>query len=262
MSTLTAIDLCKRFDGVVAVANVSLTVEAGERRLLIGPNGAGKTTLFNMLSGTFAASSGSVVLFDRDITLLPAYARARLGLARTFQITNLFPRLTVRENILLALQAGDPAAFSLGRRMRANRNLFAAAEKLLQDWGLVAIADKLTREIAYGEQRQIDVLLAMAMQPKVLLLDEPTAGLSAAEVVRVVGMIRSLPREVTIVMIEHDMDVAFEVADRISVLHQGRLIAEGDGEAIRNHPQVREIYLGLDEPRNAQASAMAGTRRC
>jgi branched-chain amino acid transport system ATP-binding protein len=169
-----------------------------------------------------------------------------MGLARTFQITNLFPHLTVLENVLLALQAMDDTAFSLLRRMRANDHLFRAAGALLDSWGLAAIADRTAKDISYGEKRQVDVILGMAMQPKVLLLDEPTAGLSAAEVVRVVGMIRSLPRDVTILMIEHDMDVAFELADRITVLHQGRLIAEGDRDAIRNNPQVNEIYLGAE----------------
>jgi branched-chain amino acid transport system ATP-binding protein len=246
MSALIANNLSRSFGGLRAVSNVSFTVETGERHLIIGPNGAGKTTLFNVLSGALAASSGSVILFGRDITQLPTHARARMGLARTFQITNLFPRLTVLENVLLALQAGDDNAFSLHRRMHANRQLFHSADALLEKWDLAAIAGKAAGEIAYGEQRQIDLILAIATQPKVLLLDEPTAGLSAAEVVRVVGIIRSLPPEITILMIEHDMDVAFELADRITVLHQGCLIAEGDIETIRNDPQVREIYLGAD----------------
>jgi branched-chain amino acid transport system ATP-binding protein len=246
MSALVAADLSRSFGGVQAVSNVSFTVETGERHLIIGPNGAGKTTLFNVLAGALAASSGSVILFGRDITRLPTYERACMGLARTFQITNLFPRLTVLENVLLALQAGDDNAFSLHRRMQANRQLFHSADALLKKWDLTAIAGKAAGEIAYGEQRQIDLILAIATQPKLLLLDEPTAGLSAAEVVRVVGMIRSLPLEITILMIEHDMDVAFELADRITVLHQGCLIADGDVETIRNDPQVREIYLGAD----------------
>ena len=246
MSALVVTGVSRNFDGVQALSDVSITVEPGERRLIIGANGAGKTTLFNMLSGALAVSSGRVILFGCDITQLPAYERARMGLARTFQITNLFPRLTVLENVLLALQVADKSAFSLYRRMRDNRHLFHSADALLEEWGLAAIAGKAAKEISYGQQRQIDLILAMAGQPKVLLLDEPTAGLSAAEVVRVVGMVRSLPREMTILMIEHDMDVAFGLADRITVLHQGRLIAEGDVEAIRNHPQVKEIYLGTD----------------
>lgn len=246
MSALIIEGLSRNFGGVQALSDVSLTVEPGERRLIIGPNGAGKTTLFNMLSGAFAVSSGRVMLFGRDITQLPAYERAKMGLARTFQITNLFPRLTVLENVLLALQAADDSAFSLHRRMRAQHHLFHNANALLAEWGLAAIAGRPAKEISYGEQRQIDLILAMAVQPKVLLLDEPTAGLSAAEVVRVVGMVRSLPKDITILMIEHDMDVAFELADRITVLHQGRIIAEGDVEAIRNDPKVTEIYLGAD----------------
>lgn len=246
MSALIIEAVSRNFGGVQALCDVSFAVEAGERRLIIGPNGAGKTTLFNMLSGALAVSSGRVMLFGRDITDLPAYERAKMGLARTFQITNLFPRLTVLENVLLALQASDDSAFSLHRRMRANHRLFHDADALLEKWGLTAIAGQPAKQISYGEQRQIDLILAMAVQPKVLLLDEPTAGLSAAEVVRVVAMVRSLPKEITILMIEHDMDVAFDLADRITVLHQGRLIAEGDVEAIRNHPQVTEIYLGAD----------------
>ena len=171
-----------------------------------------------------------------------------MGLARTFQITNLFPRLTVLENILLALQATDHRHFAMHQQMGANHALVSGkADALLERWNLTLNRRTAAKEISYGEQRQIDLILAMAVQPKVLLLDEPTAGLSAAEVVRVVGMIRSLPKEMTILMIEHDMDVvAFDLADRIAVLHQGRLIAEGDVETIRNDPHVTEIYLGAD----------------
>jgi branched-chain amino acid transport system ATP-binding protein len=246
MSALVVSDVSRNFGGVQALSNVSFEVARGERRLIIGPNGAGKTTLFNLLSGVLAVSDGKVMLFDRDITNLPPYERAHMGLARTFQITNLFPRLSVLENILLALQAADKSAFSMLTWMRANRPLFHNAESLLQEWGLAAIAGRAAREISYGEQRQIDLILAMAMRPKVLLLDEPTAGLSAAEVVRVVGMVRSLPKDMTILMIEHDMDVAFALADRITVLHQGRLIAEGGVATIRNDPHVSAIYLGAD----------------
>ncbi len=246
MSTLDVQGLSRNFGGVHALSDVSFTVGPGERRLIIGPNGAGKTTLFNMLSGAFPVSDGSIMMFGHDITRLPAYARARLGLARTFQITNLFPRLSVLDNVLLALQAADAQAFSLYRPRRAAGHLFLRAESLLDEWGLAAIATRPAMEISYGEQRQIDILLAMAVQPRVLLLDEPTAGLSAAEVVRVVGMVRSLPREMTILMIEHDMDIAFDLADRITVLHQGRVIAEGGSEEIRGDPRVSEIYLGAE----------------
>jgi branched-chain amino acid transport system ATP-binding protein len=247
MSALIVSDVSRNFGGVQALSNISFEVEPGERRLIIGPNGAGKTTLFNMLSGALPVSDGTVTLFGRDITDLPAYERARLGLSRTFQITNLFPRLSVLENILLALQVTEIGAASLFRRMRTNRPLYQRADALLNEWNLTAIAGQTAKSLSYGEQRQIDLILAMALQPKVLLLDEPTAGLSAAEVVRVVGMIRSLSKDITILMIEHNMDVAFDLADRISVLHQGRLIAEGDVDSIRGDPHVTEIYLGADE---------------
>jgi branched-chain amino acid transport system ATP-binding protein len=238
--------LSRNFGGLRALSNVSFAIEPGERRLIIGPNGAGKTTLFNILSGALTASSGRVTLFDRDVTPLPPYERAKMGLARTFQITNVFPRLTVLENVLLALQAADGSAFSMHRRMRDNAPLFAQARAFLDQWNLSAVAARPAKAISYGEQRLLDLLLAMAMQPKVLLLDEPTAGLSAAEVVRVVGFIRGLPKEITIAMIEHDMDVAFDLAERITVLHQGCVIAEGDVDAIRNNAVVAEIYLGAD----------------
>ena len=248
MIALAVNDLSRSFGGVRALSNISFEVEQGERRLIIGPNGAGKTTLFNMLSGAYPVSGGTVTLFGRDITDLAAYRRARMGLSRTFQITNLFPRLSILENVLLALQATDDNALSLFRRMRGNAALYRRADALLQEWNLTAIAGRAARQISYGEQRQVDLILAMALNPKVLLLDEPTAGLSAAEVVRVVAMIRSLSKEMTILMIEHDMDVAFTLADRICVLHQGRLIADGDAETVRRDPRVTEIYLGSDEP--------------
>lgn len=247
MSALTLQDLSRNFGGVQALSNVSLEVKPGERRLIIGPNGAGKTTLFNIVAGAFPASGGTVTLFDRDITGLPAFERARLGLSRTFQITNLFPRLTVRENVLLALQATEKDSFSLLRRVRNNRKLFQNIDVLLQEWNLTAIAEQAAKAVSYGEQRQIDLILAIALKPRVLLLDEPTAGLSAAEVIRVVGMISSLPKDMTVLMIEHDIDVAFGLAHRISVLHQGRLIAEGDPDTIRGDTQVSEIYLGEEE---------------
>jgi len=245
MNALEVHALSKRFGGVQAVSDISISVAPGERRLIIGPNGAGKTTFFNMLAGAITVSSGTIHLFGRDITTLAAHQRARMGLARTFQITNLFPRLSVRENLLLALQAADEAAFSIGRPRSANRAMHVRAAHLLEEWQLTGIAERAAREISYGEKRQVDLLLAMAVQPRILLLDEP---LSAAEAVRIVGMVRSLPRDMTILMIEHDMDLAFDLVDRIAVLHQGRLIAEGNGDEIRGHPKVSEIYLGVDDP--------------
>lgn len=246
MTALSVASVCQNFEGVQALANVSFEVAPGERRLIIGPNGAGKTTLFNILAGSYAASSGQIALFGCDITRLPAYARARLGLSRTFQITNLFYRLTVLENILLALQAGKGATPPFLRLLRKDHALLTRANALLEQWELSEFARHAAQDISYGQQRLLDILLAMAVEPRVLLLDEPTAGLSAAEVPRVKAILRRLPRDTTVLMIEHDMDVAFELADCITVLHQGRLLAEGNVEAIRNNPQVTEIYLGSD----------------
>lgn len=246
MMALSVLDISRNFEGVQALANVSFDVGPGERRLIIGPNGAGKTTLFNILAGFFPASSGRVVLFGDDITHLPAYKRARLGLSRTFQITNVFRRLTVLENVLLALQAARRATLPVLRPMPADRELLVQAGALLDHWGLTELATHPAQDVSYGQQRQLDILLAIAVEPKVLLLDEPTAGLSAAEVPRVMAVLRGLPRDTTVLMIEHDMDVAFELADRITVLHQGRLLAEGGVEAIRGNPQVTEIYLGSE----------------
>jgi branched-chain amino acid transport system ATP-binding protein len=244
MAALQVSHLSKRFGGVDAVVDVSLAIEEGERRVMIGPNGAGKTTLFHCIAGTQLPSSGSVTLFGGDITRLPPYARARAGLARTFQITNLFPTLTVEENVLLAVAAGEKVG--LIRPMRAYRGMYERASRLLEQWGLAEKPQRQVRHLSYGEQRQLELALALAGSPRLLLLDEPTAGLSASETARVVAMVRSLPREITLLMIEHDMDVAFELADRITVLHQGRIVVEGDAAAIRANPQVAEIYLGVE----------------
>lgn len=247
MSAALAVrDLTKEFGGVQALDGVTLTVEPGERRAVIGPNGAGKTTLFHSISGTLYPSAGSIFLFGQEITRTAPHRRARLGMARTFQITNLFPRLTVLENVMLALQGVAAGDIGPLRQLIASRLPLAEAERLLERWGLAASAQRTVRLLSYGEQRQIELVLALAGSPRVLLLDEPTAGLSPAETARVVSMIHSLPREITILMIEHDMDVAFELAERITVLHQGRVIAEGDRDTIKAHPQVSEIYLGFE----------------
>jgi branched-chain amino acid transport system ATP-binding protein len=246
MTALAVRDLSKSYGGVHALTRVSFSVASGERRAVIGPNGAGKTTLFHSISGTILPSSGSIAFFDRDITALPPDRRAGLGMARTFQVTNLFSRLTVLKNVLLAVAAAEGVGFGLIRPMTGYRDVQEKAERLLENWGLTARAYDEVRHLSYGEQRQIELVLALAGAPKLLLLDEPTAGLSAAETSRVVAMVHSLPSTMTLLMIEHDMDVAFELADRILVLHQGQVVAEGDEQAVRAHPRVNEIYLGED----------------
>jgi branched-chain amino acid transport system ATP-binding protein len=246
MTALAVEDVSKNFGGVSALSNVSLDIAPGERRVLLGPNGAGKTTLFHTISGNVAPSAGRITLFGTDITRLRPERRARLGLARTFQITNLFPRLTVLDSVLLALEGASGRGMRLLASLAGDRDLDRRARELLDRWGLVDAAPRVVRTLSYGEQRQLEIALALAGKPRLLLLDEPTAGLSPAETRRVVAMVHELPRDMTIVMIEHDMDVAFELADRIAVMHQGHLIAEGDQAAIRANQQVTDIYLGAD----------------
>ena len=240
--------LVKNFGGLRALDGVTLRVEPGERRAIIGPNGAGKTTLFNIITGLLAPTAGRILLDGREITGLPPHRRAQLGLGRTFQITNLFPKLSVRDNVLLAVQAGDPARFTLHRPVEAYPHLFREAEALVERWGLRDRAAQPVRFLSHGEQRQVELLLALAVRPKVLLLDEPAAGLSPAETAALAGIIRGLPRETTILLIEHDMDVAFALADRVSVLHYGGVVAEGVPDAVRRDPQVGAIYLGTAAP--------------
>jgi len=246
MTALAVDNVSKNFGGVAALSNVSLGIEPGERRVLLGPNGAGKTTLFHTISGNVAPSAGRIMLFGADITRLRPDRRAQLGLARTFQITNLFPRLTVLDSVLLALDGASGRGMRLLRSPSTDRDMDLQAYRLLDRWGLTEAAPRVVRTLSYGEQRQLEIALALAGKPRLLLLDEPTAGLSPAETRRVVAMVHELPRDMTILMIEHDMDVAFELADRIAVMHQGRLIAEGDRAAIRTNQQVTDIYLGAE----------------
>jgi branched-chain amino acid transport system ATP-binding protein len=246
MTALVVDNVSKNFGGVAALSGVSLAIAPGERRVLLGPNGAGKTTLFHTISGNVALSAGRIMLFGDDITRLRPDRRARLGLARTFQITNLFPRLTALDSVLLALDGAGGHGIRLLHSPAADRDMDVQAKELLDRWGLAEAAPRIVRTLSYGEQRQLEIALALAGKPRLLLLDEPTAGLSPAETRRVVAMVHELPRDMTILMIEHDMDVAFELADRIAVMHQGRLIAEGDQAAIRANQQVTDIYLGAE----------------
>ena len=223
---------------------VSLSVRPGERRALIGPNGAGKTTLFNLVSGALAVSSGTIRLFDRDITAMPPHRRAALGLARTFQINNLFPALTVLDNCLLAVQALTRTKFSMLRPLARYPALAARARETLEAVGLGDRVDAVVRNLSHGEQRQLEIALALAGRPRVLLLDEPTAGLSPAESHLMARLLRTLDPAMTVLMIEHDMDIALEMAESVTVLHYGRVIADGPRDDVKADPLVREIYLG------------------
>ena len=247
MTALEIENLTHTFGGLTALADVSLAVAPGERLAIIGPNGAGKTTLFNLITGMFRPAAGRIRLFGQDVTRLTVHRRARLGLARTFQISTLFPKLTVLDSVLLAVQGLDPARFVLHRRRTSYEHLRKRAESLLSEWRLADRAHQVTRQLSYGEQRQVELILALAGSPKVLLLDEPTAGLSPAETASVAQMIRRFSRETTILLIEHDMDVALDLVDRVTVLVQGRVLAEGSKDAIRSDPKVAAIYFGSDD---------------
>ena len=241
---LSLSNVSKAFDGLRAVDGVSLAVGPGERRALIGPNGAGKTTLFSLISGEAKPTEGRISLFGRNVTWLPPHRRAALGLARTYQITNLFPRLTALENCLLAVQALTSAKFHLHRTFSHYKDHFARARSVLEAVGLRARESEVVRNLSHGEQRQLEIALALAGAPKLLLLDEPTAGLSPAESHMMTALLKKLDPAITLLVIEHDMDVAFELTDRITVLHYGKVIADGLRHEVKSNPVVQEIYLG------------------
>ena len=239
-------NLSKDFGGLRAVDGVNLTIEQGERRVLMGPNGAGKTTLFNMISGVYPATEGRILFFEKDVGGLPPYRRAALGMARTYQITNLFSNLTVAENILMACQALSRTKFVMFRPVASYHHFTDRCNELLREFELWVKRSELVKNLSHGDQRQIEVALALAEKPRLLLLDEPTAGLSPAETHTLTLLLKRLDPKMPILLIEHDMDVAFEFAERITVLYQGKFLAEGTKEEIKNNPTVQEIYLGAE----------------
>jgi branched-chain amino acid transport system ATP-binding protein len=228
-----------------AVDGVSLLVGAGERRAIIGPNGAGKTTLFNAIAGEVPCSGGRIELQGHDITRLPVHRRAALGLGRTYQITNLFGALTVEQNVRLALRGQGRRKFSLfGRDGPHDAEEQSAIERALAVAGIEKRRDAVTRTLSYGEQRQLELALALAGRPRLLLLDEPAAGLSAAERARMARIIRDLPADLSMVLIEHDIELALGLTDHVTCLHFGQVLTEGSPDAIRNDEKVQEVYLG------------------
>jgi branched-chain amino acid transport system ATP-binding protein len=237
------------FGALRAVDGVSFAVPAGERRAIIGPNGAGKTTLFNATTGVLTPARGRIMFGGRDITRLPPHRRAALGIARTFQITNLFPTLTVSDNIALAVRALSPRKFSLFGSPRLDLKEAARIDQALGAVRLAGRAGAPVSDLSYGEQRQLELALALAANPRLLLLDEPAAGLSPAERAMVGGIIRALPRDLTLVLIEHDMDLALGLVDQVTCMHEGRVLAEGPPDAIRRDARVQEVYFG--RPRHA-----------
>jgi branched-chain amino acid transport system ATP-binding protein len=244
VSALELRGLEKAFGGLRVTRGVSLAVEPGERRLIIGPNGAGKTTLFNLITGELRSDAGSVWLFGRDITRIPSRRRAHLGLARTYQIITLFSGDTLLRNVTLSLLGLSRSRWNPLTRLDRHEALIAAARQTLARVGLDHLADRPLGQTAYGERRRVEIAMALAQNPKVLLLDEPFAGLSSDERRDVALLLTAIPREVTIVMIEHDMDVALDFAERITVLHFGKVEVEGTRGEVVAHPRTREIYLG------------------
>jgi branched-chain amino acid transport system ATP-binding protein len=236
--------LGKSFGGLQALRGIDLELQPGERRAIIGPNGAGKTTLFNVITGLLTASSGRVLLFGRDVTRWPSQRRTALGMARTFQITSLFPKLTVLDNVLLAVMGLRPMKFVGWRFQSSYREVHDKAHALLGDAGFLDRKAVEVRRLSHGEQRQLEIVLGLASDPKILLLDEPAAGLSSGESRAMARFLGKLDRKLGILLIEHDMEVVFDVADRVTVLHFGEVLETGAAAEIRRSDRVREIYLG------------------
>jgi branched-chain amino acid transport system ATP-binding protein len=238
--------LVKRFGGLLATDNVSIDVRDGEIHALIGPNGAGKTTLVGQITGLLAPDAGTIHFAGRDVTRLPADARVRLGLGRSFQITAVLREFSALDNVALAVQAHDGHSFRFLADVRRDRKLREAAQRGLDAVGLGARADTPAAALSHGEQRQLEIAMALAGEPKLLLLDEPMAGMGVEESQRLVAFLRGLKRSCGMLLIEHDMDAVFALADRITVLVYGCAIFSGTPDEIRRHPEVRQAYLGED----------------
>jgi branched-chain amino acid transport system ATP-binding protein len=238
--------LSKQFGGVSAVNRVSFSVEVGERLAIIGPNGAGKTTLFNLINGQLSSTEGRIYFYGQDVTGLPTHSRAHLGQARAFQIISLWQKLTVLDNAMLTLHGTKPHRFRMLRPTKDFKEIFNQAVETLRTLDLWEKRDEPVKNLAYGEKRRLEIGLSLAMQPKLLLLDEPSAGLSKEEGSDVIALIKNLKSDITVLMVDHDMDMIFEVADRIIVLHYGQIISDGTPEMIQRDQKVREIYMGIE----------------
>jgi branched-chain amino acid transport system ATP-binding protein len=245
--TETALELrsvTKQFGGLTAVNNVTLRLGQGERRGILGPNGAGKTTLFHLITGVLPLTSGEVLMYGQDVSEWKTHNRVALGMARTFQITSLFPRLSVMDNVILAVQGLRKMKMVMWRPLSSFPEVSEKTEQLLTQAGFWELRDTEVRNLSHGEQRQLEIVLALASDPKVLLLDEPSAGLATGESHEMADFLKSLDPNISILIIEHDLHVIFEVASHISVLHYGELLTDGPADQIRNDPRVQEIYLG------------------
>jgi branched-chain amino acid transport system ATP-binding protein len=245
--TETALELksvTKQFGGLMAVNDITLRLGQGERRGILGPNGAGKTTLFHLITGVLPLTSGEVLMYGQDVSDWKTHRRVAMGMARTFQITSLFPRLSVMDNVILAVQGLRKMKMVMWRPLSSFTEVFEKTEQLLTQAGFWELKDTEVRNLSHGEQRQLEIVLALASDPKVLLLDEPSAGLATGESREMADFLKSLDPNISILIIEHDLDVIFEVASHISVLHYGELLTDGPADQIRNDPRVQEIYLG------------------
>jgi branched-chain amino acid transport system ATP-binding protein len=242
---LEVINLKKAFGGLAVTQDISLSIRPGERRLIIGPNGAGKTTLFNQISGDLSPNSGQIKLFGTDITHLAPYKRAHFGLSRTYQIITLFSGDTLEHNVTLGLLGLRPSRWQMWRPLSHYGDLASDARRTLDAVGLLHLADHPVSDIAYGEKRRVELAMALAQRPRVLLLDEPLAGLSNTERSQVKSLIASIPRETTLIMIEHDMDTALDLAETVTLLNYGRVIVDGDRDAVIADERTREVYLGV-----------------
>lgn len=246
MESLRVEGLSKQFGGVQAVNSVTFSVEVGDRVAIIGPNGAGKTTLFNLINGQLAATSGSIHFFGKDVTELPTHKRAHLGQARAFQIISLFQKLTVMDNVLLTLHGTRSSRFKMFRPVEGYTDVHNKAVQTLKTLGLWEKRNEPVSSLAYGEQRRLEIDLGLALEPKLLLLDEPSAGLTKEEGLEIIGVIKSLESSNTVLIVDHDMELVFEVAQRIIVLHYGEIIADGTPDEIESNKKVREIYMGIE----------------
>lgn len=244
---LTTKGLVRRFDGLVATDHVDFDVAAGEVHAVIGPNGAGKTTFISLLSGELQPDEGSIVFEGRELRGMDVPNRARYGLGRSYQISQIFLDMTAMQNVMLAVQATERHSYSFFRSAISDSSLIEPAKALLELSGLGQRFHTLASEMAHGEHRQLELAMALAMRPRLLLLDEPMAGMSQAESVEMIRLLKQIKTEYSMVLVEHDMDAVFSLADRISVLVYGRIIATGSPEEIRNNPLVREAYLGDQE---------------
>lgn len=242
-------DVTVAFDALKAVDGVSLSVPRGQRRAIIGPNGAGKTTLFNAIAGAHPPTSGKIVFDGHDISKLPPHRRAQLGISRTFQITNLFPTLSVLDNMMLALRGLSPKKFSLFGAPDLDHTESERVAGALKAARIAERADVIVKEMSYGEQRQLEIAIALVTTPTMLLLDEPAAGLSPSERSMIAEVIRSLDPAITVILIEHDMDLALGLVDHVTCMFEGRVLVEEPPEGIRRNAKVQEVYLG--KPRHA-----------